>query len=242
MKAYPLIWNNPKQYEKHIVLIGTFHLVCAYLKMVGKKMDGSGLSDILLESGLIASGSLQGVISGKNYDRAMHCHKTMLECMERLLLEQYMAHQDEQELFSSIPADSKKKLNDLLQSLTETKLDTALDDDAFNNYIQGYLQYKVEASEGSHGKTAQLWASYMSHIWLVLSLVQAVKHNDFLAYAHCLHLMADIFFTFGGQNYAQYITYFSVFLANIEVSHPGSTDLIKRGAMSVAHSFIPGNR
>ena len=53
--------------------------------------------------------------------------------------------------------------------------------------------------------------------------------------------MADIFFAFGGQNYARYITYFSVFLANIEVSHPGSTDLIKRGAMSVARTFIPGN-
>ena len=135
MKAYPLIWNNPKRYEKHIVLIGTFHLVCAYLKMVGKKMDGSGLSDILLEAGLIASGSLQGVIYRKHYDRAMHCHKTMLECLERLLLEQYMAHQDEQELFSSIPAYSMKKLDDLLQSLTETKLDTALDDDAFSKYI-----------------------------------------------------------------------------------------------------------
>ena len=147
MKAYPLLWNNPKRYEKHIVLIGTFHLVCAYLKMVGKKMDGSGLSDILLEAGLIASGSLQGVISGKHYDRAMHCHKIMLECLERLLLEQYMANQNEQELFSSIPADSMKKLHDLLQSLTETKLDAALDDDAFSNYIQGYLQYRVEVSQ-----------------------------------------------------------------------------------------------
>ena len=153
-----------------------------------------------------------------------------------------MARQNEQELFSSIPADSMKKLDDFLQSLTETKMDASIDADAFSNYIQDYLQYKVEVSEGSQGKTAQLWASYMSHIWLVLSLVQAVKHNDFLAYAHCLHLMTDIFFAFGGQNYARYLTYFSVFLANIEVSHPGATDLIKRGAMSVARSFIPGNR
>ena len=31
-------------------------------------------------------------------------------------------------------------------------------------------------------------------------------------------------------------------MANIEVSHPESTNLIKLGAMSVARSFIPGNR
>ena len=39
MKAYPLIWNNPVRYEKHIVLIGTFHLICAYMKTVGNKND-----------------------------------------------------------------------------------------------------------------------------------------------------------------------------------------------------------
>ena len=45
-----------------------------------------------------------------------------------------------------------------------------------------------------------------------------------------------------GQNYARHITFFSVFLANIEVSHPGATKLLKLGALSVARSFCPGNR
>ena len=40
MKAFPIIWNNPGKYEDHIVMIGTFHLICAYLKMVGKKWPG----------------------------------------------------------------------------------------------------------------------------------------------------------------------------------------------------------
>ena len=66
MKAYPLIWKFPERYERHIVLIGTFHLTMAYYKMIGKKMDGSGFSDVLMESGLISSGSLQGVVSEKN--------------------------------------------------------------------------------------------------------------------------------------------------------------------------------
>jgi hypothetical protein len=66
MKAYPLVWNSARRYEDHIIMIGTFHLACGYLKMLGKKMDGTGLADILLKAGLISSGSLNGVISGKN--------------------------------------------------------------------------------------------------------------------------------------------------------------------------------
>jgi hypothetical protein len=33
-----------------------------------------------------------------------------------------------------------------------------------------------------------------------------------------------------------------VFLANIEIFHPGATDLFKRCAISMARSFVPGNR
>ena len=58
MKAYPIIWNQPKKFEDHIIMIGTFHVVGAYFKMIGKKMAGTGLSDILLEAGLIGSGSV----------------------------------------------------------------------------------------------------------------------------------------------------------------------------------------
>jgi hypothetical protein len=48
-------------------------------------MEGIGLSDILLEAGLIGSGSVTGVMTGKHYSRAMHCHKILLEALERLL-------------------------------------------------------------------------------------------------------------------------------------------------------------
>ena len=50
-------------------------------------MEGTGLEDILLESGLMSSGSMKGVMTGKNYDRSLHCHKTMVEGLERLLFE-----------------------------------------------------------------------------------------------------------------------------------------------------------
>ena len=75
MKAYPIIWNQPKKFEDHIIMIGTFYVVCAYFKMIGKKMEGTGLSDILLGASLIGSGSVTGVMTGKHYSRAMHCHK-----------------------------------------------------------------------------------------------------------------------------------------------------------------------
>ena len=54
--------------------------------------------------------------------------------------------------------------------------------------------------------------------------------------------MADLFFSFDGQNYARYLTFFSVFLTNIEETHPDAIDLLKMDAISVAQSFVPGSQ
>ena len=35
--AYPIIWKNADFYDDHIVMIVSFHLICAYLKMIAKK-------------------------------------------------------------------------------------------------------------------------------------------------------------------------------------------------------------
>ena len=75
----------------------------------------------------------------------------------------------------------------------------------------------------------------MDHVSLVLSLRRAVKTNDFELYAYCLGCMSDLFFSFGGQNYARYLTFFSVFISNVEFSHPGALNQIKLG-VSVLHA------
>ena len=53
--------------------------------------------------------------------------------------------------------------------------------------------------------------------------------------------MSYLFFSFGGQNYSHFLAWFDVYLTNIEVSHPGDTQLLEKGSISVARSLIPGN-
>ena len=86
MKANPIIWKNPEFYDDHIVMIGSFHLICAHLKMIGKKMNESGLADVLLEAGVISVGSMNGVMSGKNCSCAINCTKLWLKAWEDCFL------------------------------------------------------------------------------------------------------------------------------------------------------------
>ena len=52
-------------------------------------MEATGLTDILMEARLVVSGTIVRVMSGKN-SRAMACHKTVLEALQRLLVEAFL--------------------------------------------------------------------------------------------------------------------------------------------------------
>ncbi len=242
MKAFPLIWKNSERYKQHIIMIGSFHATCAYHKMIGKKMDGTGLADVMTEAGLISSGSLRGVLEGKQYSRAMVCHKTMLEALERLIIDAYLADRGRDSLMGSMNDEYQLLIQDVVEAPSKVAVTNAMSDEAIHKQIDDYADFKDEVRGGKLGKTAQLWLSYMDHIWLVLKLILAVKINNFVLYCECLYRMSSLFFSFDGQNYARYLTFFSVFLANVEESHPGSTNLLEGGAFSVARSMIPGNR
>ena len=60
MKVFPMIWVDPKRYEKHIVLAGAFHTGMNYInQLTGRKMKGSGYAEILIEAGIVTNATLQ---------------------------------------------------------------------------------------------------------------------------------------------------------------------------------------
>ena len=85
-KAYSLVWQSPGEFSDVIVHMGSFHLTCAFMAALGKKMRCSGLEEVLIESGICASGSIEQVLRGKHYNRALRVHKVVYEALERILL------------------------------------------------------------------------------------------------------------------------------------------------------------
>ena len=71
MKALEIIWNEKEKYRDFIVQIGAFHTICAYFNILGKKMDGSGFNEVLLESGICTSGSINGVMKGMHHNKLL---------------------------------------------------------------------------------------------------------------------------------------------------------------------------
>ena len=64
--------------------MGGFHIVLKYLAVLGKKNDGSGSEDLLIESRVYGRGTVSAAMKGKSYNRGMCAHKITMEALFRL--------------------------------------------------------------------------------------------------------------------------------------------------------------
>ena len=145
--------------------------------MISKKINESGLADVLLEAGDISVGFINCVISDNNYSRAINCHKVMAKSLERLLLDRYL----ETKCLKGLPGDLLQAIDRINHSINEgisENLHAAMQNEALANFLEEYSSFGQQVRGGSQSKTAQFGLAYMNHVSLALSLLYAVKIND----------------------------------------------------------------
>ena len=62
----------------------------AFFGVIGKFISGSGFEEIVYQSDLCTSGSLNAVLSGKHYNRCWWVHENFSEALERLFIKKLL--------------------------------------------------------------------------------------------------------------------------------------------------------
>ena len=86
------VLTNPanKDLQSFINLrMGPFHACCIYLVVLGKRIGFAGLTEIIVEADLNGPGSVEAVLRGKHYNRALRVMKTVYEALMRLKVEAF---------------------------------------------------------------------------------------------------------------------------------------------------------
>ena len=76
-KALDVKWQCKEEFKRIVLRLGSFHTICSFIAVIGKRFADAGLSDVFIESGVVGSGSLAGVLQGKHYNRAVRMHKVI---------------------------------------------------------------------------------------------------------------------------------------------------------------------
>ena len=72
---------------------GAFHTSMTFMAVIGKHFRNVGLMPLMIESGVLASGSAPAVLNRKKYNRAIKLHKLMMEALQRLHWQEFLTSQ-----------------------------------------------------------------------------------------------------------------------------------------------------
>lgn len=79
------------QYDSIFVHLGMFHVQMAYFHAIGKFIDNCGLTNLLVDAGILASGSVSGFTAGKHFNRCKRIHPMMALCLRMLLCDRFFS-------------------------------------------------------------------------------------------------------------------------------------------------------
>ena len=79
VKAKQIQLKYPTEFSHTILCLGSFHIALNFLSIIGKKYQGSGLEDLLIESEVYAAGTTTALMSRRSYNRGVRAHKLCFE-------------------------------------------------------------------------------------------------------------------------------------------------------------------
>ncbi len=214
-------------YDNVLVCFGAFHVTLAYFSAVGHIIAESGGPQALVETNVLASGSLNGFITGRHYNMCKWLHVLPGDDMHILHFCIFIL---QEEPLSPEFHDQLQKLQD---DPSPDHLETLEHSDLYADIMQRYREFTNCTHSGEHWSNAQFWLMYIELVELYLRFTHAVRTKDLDLYTYCLGEMCGIFVATSHPNYARYMVRFHLNLLNIDYTHPGIWNNVMSGALSI---------
>ena len=161
----------------------------------------------------MAPGSIDGVLSGKKYNRSVRAWKIMMEAMERLRFQSFML---------SKPGTARRFtefFNTMVNAFPgDNFMDLVKSQQMQEVYIlyQGYVEERCE-----HDPVFSFWSSFIDMVELLLLFIRGTRANDWDLHLSAVRSMLPWFFAYDRINYQRYLTSYWLEMSTLDCSHPG---------------------
>ena len=164
-KAIGIIWKHRDTFSEVIPRMGTFHTLCTLLNIIGKRFQDAGLRDLCIESGVNAEGSVEKLLLGKQYNRAVRFHKLLYEALQRLAWIGFVEFQDKDE-----SADLQCLVNTFSLEICQKTFTETLSSPVFLLLAEHFEAYKDSLLQHG-GPLASFWMSYLDIVDIMLNML-----------------------------------------------------------------------
>lgn len=157
-----------------------------FLSTIGKRFAMSELEDVLVESEVVAQGSLKGILSGHMYNRSVRSHKLLFEALSRMQFSSFLESLDDDE--------AARVMDQIVNSNTK---DDFLPCEVENRFLS-YIERSCIANP-----TFAFWRTYQEMIHTLLSFIRATRTSNWDLHLCSLQEMLPWMFAYDRTNYAR---------------------------------------
>ncbi|XP_041948124.1 uncharacterized protein LOC121709114 [Alosa sapidissima] len=233
-KAAERTWKHREWFPNILLRMGTFHTICNALAIIGKRFRDAGLKDICIEAGVVAEGSINGVLDGKHYNRAVRVHRYISEALMRLAWEEFTPWVEKNAPESSGMIKSfLEDVKDMTSDLNQEKMTNLLQSPLSAELITLWT-YFLEHLRHNNGELSGFWMSYIDMVEdVVLGLLRASREGDWELHLHAIRTMIPWCFAYDKMNYARYLSPYFAQMTNLQEKYPSVYEAFKAGQFSV---------
>jgi len=117
-----------------------FHTACTFMAVLGKCFGDAGLSDVVVESGIVGPSSISGALEGRHYNRGLRMHMVMQEALLQMQWAQFALWVVEQPEFKE-EDQIVTALRELRECFTEQRISELLALPEFRQLSELYLDF-----------------------------------------------------------------------------------------------------
>ena len=227
-KAAEIIWKRQEEMNKVVIRMGAFHITCTLLAVIGKRFGDAGLADLMIESGIIGMGSVNGVLDGKQYNRAVRMNKILYEAFWRIRWESFCKW-----LENSRQVVDDDHITHVIQNFKDSISNGSLEILLEDPVISHLYQLEENFRDMDKGPMAEFWNSFLDIVSLLLCFIRSVRLGNWELHLFCIREMLPWIHIYDGVNYARYLPYYWIQMITLKDTHPQAYSELKNGAFAV---------
>ncbi|PIK39062.1 hypothetical protein BSL78_24089 [Apostichopus japonicus] len=225
-KAQQIRWTSEVFRNRIVMRLGEFHVSMAYLACIGSRFGDAGLRDLLIESNIVAQGSINGVLNGHHYNRSVRTHKLAADALSRL---RWLAFLD------TLNDQQREEIRMVLADLHESYLSNTILDFVRMDELK-MLQQQCQQFISRHSAvnpTFALWSSYLEMVQLLLPFFRATREGNWEVHLSTVRSMLPWFFACDRVHYSRYLPVYWLEMKNLLESRPDVHENLSAGEFVV---------
>ena len=204
--VFDIVLSNPKEFDKLIPMLGSFHAAKVVEHCIGKCLRGSRVEDALVETGVFGLKAVESLMNGSHYIRSLRGMIILADALNTLKWEAFWNTND------------RTDFGDILSVADPLKIAFKEKDNSRDKeYYDQLLLYITDLKEcfenfssscKNMSEMCQYWLGFLEIVSILKALIAADREGDWQAYLQAMQNLLLVFRECDSINYLRYASWY----------------------------------